>query len=182
MARKSDIDRLPEEVRRYIEQRIAEGRLTLDELIADLRTRWPEEAPSRSSVHRYGQKLERRLAAIKASTEAARLIRDHAGDDVDARSEALVAMVQSDLFESILQFQEANDADIPVAERIGLLSDAAKNIATLVRASFSLKKFQAEVVERARAAADQVAKLASKGGLSAQSIDEMRRAILGVAK
>ena len=45
---------------------------SLDELIAQLRERWPaavEELPSRSAVHRYGQRLERRLSAIRASTD-----------------------------------------------------------------------------------------------------------------
>ena len=81
--------------------------MTLDELIADLQAQFPSQAeagelPSRAAVHRYGQKLERRLAAIRASTEAAKLIRAQAGDDLDARSEALTAMIQSELFESII--------------------------------------------------------------------------------
>ncbi|MDF5909982.1 DUF3486 family protein [Pseudomonas aeruginosa] len=71
--------------------RLADGRMTLDELIADLQAQFPSQAeagelPSRAAVHRYGQKLERRLAAIRASTEAAKLIRAQAGDDLDARS------------------------------------------------------------------------------------------------
>lgn len=182
MARKTSISKLPDDVRKHIETCIAQGKMTLDELIADLRVRWPEETPSRSSVHRYSQKLERRLAAIKASTEAARMIHEQAGDDVDARSGALVALVQTELFDRILEFQEATDEDVDPVERIGLLSAAAKNIATLTRASFNLKKFQSEVDERAKQAAEAVSKLASKGGLSAATVDEMRRAILGVAK
>nr|WP_257645558.1 DUF3486 family protein [Ottowia beijingensis] len=85
MARKSSISRLPAEIKSYIEAMLATGAQTLDELIADLQARYPAEAnagqlPSRSAVHRYGQKLDRRLAAIKASTEAARLISEQAGD------------------------------------------------------------------------------------------------------
>ncbi|MDF5877610.1 DUF3486 family protein [Pseudomonas aeruginosa] len=89
MGRKSSISRLPDQVRAYIEGRLADGRMTLDELIADLQAQFPSQAeagelPSRAAVHRYGQKLERRLAAIRASTEAAKLIRAQAGDDLDA--------------------------------------------------------------------------------------------------
>jgi hypothetical protein len=55
---------------------LATGAQTLDELIRDLQARFPAEAhagelPSRSALHRYGAKLDRRLAAIRASTEAA---------------------------------------------------------------------------------------------------------------
>ena len=153
MARKSSITLLPAEVRTYIERALADGGQTLDALIADLQQRFPAEAhalPSRSAVHRYGQKLERRLAAIKASTEAARLISEHAGDDKDARSEALTALVQTELFEAILALQEADDPDVDQAERVGMLSAAAKNIATLTRASVNLKEFQAKVEAETR--------------------------------
>lgn len=161
MGRKSRITRLPAEVKAYIEAMLATGAQTLDELIADLQARFPAaaragELPSRSAVHRYGQKLDRRLAAIKASTEAARLIQQHAGDDKDARSEALTAMVQTELFEAILLLQEADDPDADPGERVTLLSKAAKNIATLTRSSINLKEFQAKVeaklIERQRQA------------------------------
>ena len=155
MGRKSSIDRLDPEIKAYIQAMLASGSMTLDELIADLQGRFPAAAtagdlPSRSAVGRYGQKLERRLSAIRASTEAAKLIQAQAGDDKDARSEALTALVQTELFEAILSLQEADDPDIDQAERVGMLSAAAKNIATLTRSSINLKEFQAKVEEAAR--------------------------------
>ena len=155
MGRKSIIDRLEPEIKAYIQAMLASGSMTLDELIADLRERYPAqsgtgELPSRSALHRYGSKLDRRLAAIRASTEAAKLIQAQAGDDKDARSEALTALVQTELFEAILSLQEADDPDIDQAERVGMLSAAAKNIATLTRSSVNLKEFQAKVEARAK--------------------------------
>ncbi|MDR0458220.1 MAG: DUF3486 family protein [Burkholderiaceae bacterium] len=157
MGRKSSISRLPDEVKRHLEKCIGQGRFTLDELIADLQARFPQEArawalPSRSAMHRYGQKLERRLSAIRASTEAAKLIQEQAGDDKDARSEALTALVQTELFEAILALQEADDPDADPQERVAMLSAAARNIATLTRSSINLKLFQAKVEEAARKA------------------------------
>lgn len=157
MGRKSSIDRMTPEVKAYIQAMLATGSQTLDELIADLQQRFPAEAsagelPSRSALHRYGAKLDRRLSAIRASTEAARLIQAHAGDDKDARSEALTAMVQTELFDAILLLQEADDPEADPAERVTLLSKAAKNIATLTRSSINLKEFQAKAEERARKA------------------------------
>lgn len=189
MGRKSSIDRLPDAIKAHIQGQLADGSMTLDELIADLRTRFPEEAdagdlPSRSAVGRYGQKLERRLAAIRASTEAAKIIRAQAGDREDARSEALTAMIQSELFESILALQEADDAEMSPSERIGLLADAAKNIATLTRSSVNLKKFQVEAEARARAAllAEQEQRLVEmrgSDGMSEQLEDRIRKILLG---
>jgi len=152
MGRKSSINRLPDAVKAHIEKMLASGRYTLDELIGELQSKFPGEAqlPSRSAVHRYGQKLERRLAAIRASTEAAKLIQAQAGDDKDARSEALTALVQTELFEAILALQDADDPDLDAGERLAMLSAAAKNIATLTRSSVNLKKFQSEVEEATR--------------------------------
>jgi hypothetical protein len=194
VGRKSSIDRLPDDIKAHIQGQLADGSMTLDELIADLRDRWPDEAeagdlPSRSAVGRYGQKLERRLSAIRASTEAAKIIRAQAGDEMDARSEALTAMIQSELFESIMALQEAGDAEgeeqMSPAERVGLLADAAKNIATLTRSSVTLKKYQTEAEERARKAllAEQKAKLdmlQSKGGVTEETKLTIREA-LGIA-
>lgn len=191
MGRKSSIIRLPEAIKSYIEGKLAEGQLTLDELISDLRARFPEQAeegelPSRAAVHRYGQKLERRLSAIRASTEAAKIIRAQAGDKEDARSEALTAMIQSELFESIMALQEAGDEEMDPAERVGLLATAAKNIATLTRSSVTLKKYQSEAEERARKAllAEQAAELdktVQAGGMDEDQAMFWRKKFLGVA-
>lgn len=190
MGRKSSISRLPAEVRAFIEGQVAGGKCTLDELIAQLRERWPaaEQAqalPSRSAVHRYGQRLERRLAAIRASTEAAKIIRAQAGDDEDARSEALTALVQTELFEAILALQDSTDPDADAGERVAMLSAAAKNIATLTRSSVNLKAFQREVEEstRKKLLEEQRAKLealGSKGGVTEDTKKAIREA-LGIA-
>lgn len=189
MGRKSSISRLPVEVKGYIEAMLATGGQTLDELIADLQQRFPAEAnasalPSRSALQRYGSKLDQRLSAIKASTEAAKLIQAQAGDNQDARSEALTALVQTELFEAILSLQDADnpDLDLDPGERVAMLSAAAKNIATLTRSSVNLKKFQAEVEEttRKKLLAEQRAKLdamGSKGGVTAQTKALIREAL-----
>lgn len=194
MGRKSTVSRLPAEIKTYIEAMLATGAQTLDEMIADLRARFPAEAqagalPSRTALHRYGAKLDRRLSAIRASTEAAKLIQAQAGDDEDARSEALTALVQTELFEAILALQEADEPppegvspEEAAAARVDLLSKAAKNIATLTRSSVGLKKFQQEVKAKVAAAAATVDKLAKKGGLTAEVGEQIRREILGIVR
>lgn len=190
MTGKSSIHRLPEEIRAYIDAQLATGCHTLDSFIADLRDRFPAEAgagqlPSRSAIGRYGQKLERRLAAIRASTEAAKIIRANAGDELDARSEALTALVQTELFEAIIDLQDATDSEQDAGDRVALLSKAAKNIATLARSSVNLKRFQAEAEEKARREllAQQEANLqevAKARGMDADQVDFWRREFLGM--
>lgn len=187
MGRKSTISRLPQDVKSYIEGKLAEGRMTLDELIGDLGKRFPSQAqagdlPSRAAVHRYGQKLERRLSAIRASTEAAKIIQAQAGDNNDARSEALTALIQTELFEAILSLQEDDDPEKPMdpGERVGMLSNVAKNVAPLIRSSVSLKQFQSKVRDATRAAASAVEKTIKKAGLSDETVAEIKARILGI--
>lgn len=136
---------------------------------------------SKSAIHRYGQPLQRRLAAIKASTEAARIISDGAADDQDARSEAVIALIQTEMFEAIVNLQDANDETLDPIERMGIMSKVAKNIASLTTASIRQKQFKTEVRDRAKAAADAVASVAKKGGLTAEAVETIRREILGIA-
>lgn len=187
MGRKSSIVRLPAEVKSFIEGALAQGKLTLDELISELNQRFPQhkeiaELPSRSALHRYGQKLERRLSAIRASTEAAKIIQAQAGDNEDARSGALTALIQTELFEAILNLQETDDPEANPADRVGMLSAAAKNIATLTRSSVNLKQFQAKVEEDTRRKllteqSEKLKALGTKGGVTEDTKRAIREAL-----
>jgi predicted transposase YdaD len=178
--RRSTVEALPEEVRRWLERALIENNFSgYQQLEALLREKG--FFIGKSSLHRHGQKIERRLAAIKASTEAARLLTEEASDNQDARSEAVIALVQTEMFESIVNLQEAGTEEMEAADRISLLSKAAKNIATLSRASVNQKKFRLEVQAKAEAAAANVEKIAKKGGLSQESVEALRREILGIA-
>ena len=65
--------------------------------------------------------------------------------------------------------------------RAKLLSVVAKNVATLSRASVNQKKHEIEMRGRMEQAADKVARLAKKAGLSKDAVDTIRREILGIA-
>jgi len=180
MARRSSLSKLPKSVRDWLDKALAERNFSgYAELEAVLRERG--FALSRSAIHRHGQKVERRMAAIKASTEAARLISEAAADEQDARSEALHALVQTELFDTILNLQEAADGDIAPKERVKLLSVAARNIADLTRSNVHLKRYQTEVRARVDAAKGEMEKLARAGGLSDESVREMLKVLGAVA-
>ncbi len=180
MGRQSSITALPNDVRDWLNHALAENNFTGYEALESL-LRDRGYAISKSAIHRYGQKIERRMAAIKASTEAARLITEGAADDQDVRSEAVIALVQTEMFESILAIQESEDDELAPEDRIGLMSKAAKNIATLTRASIAQKQYKATVQARAEAAASAVEQIAKKGGLSDEAADLIRQRILGIA-
>ena len=105
---------------------------------------------SKSAIHRYGQKIERRFGAIRAATEAARMLTEGAADDQDARSEAVIALIQTELFDSIVQLQEAEEGEIDHKDRVALLSKVAKKCGHAVPCVGQPQKYQADIRREAR--------------------------------
>lgn len=187
MPKRSKVDTLPAAVKGWLDKALVSGNFAgYDMLAAELKTRGYDIG--KSSVHRYGSNLERKLAAIKASTEAARIIAESSPDDAGELSGAVMSMIQTEVFNVLVTLQELEqssgnteeDTDAKMA-RAKLLSQLAKNVGTLSRASVAQKKHAIEIRGRAEAAADRAEKIAKKGGLSAGAIDNIRREILGIA-
>ena len=178
MAQRSSIEKLPEAVRHEFERKLVENGFSDYQAIAE----WLQDQGyeiSRSAAHRYGQKVQRRFAAIKSSTEAARLIAEGAADEGDTRSEALMAMLQTELFDALVAI--GGDGTMSIANRFGVMAEGAKKISALISASTRLKEYQAKVKAKVQAAAEDVAKQAKKGGLSEESVEAIRKHILGIA-
>ncbi len=187
MPKRSKVDTLPAAVKGWLDRALVSGNFAgYDQLAAELKTRGYDIG--KSSVHRYGSNLERKLSAIKASTEAARIIAEDSPDDAGHLSGAVMALIQTDVFNMLVTLQELeqtsgpdkSDAAAQMA-RAKLLSQLAKNVATLSRASVAQKKHVIETRGRAEAAAGRAEKILKKGGLSAGAIDNIRREILGIA-
>lgn len=177
----SKIDQLDTDLRRELDERIIAngfgGYVALAEWLGER-----GYSIGKSAVGAYGQKLERRLAAVKASTEAAKLIAAAAPDDADDRSNAIISLVQTEIFDAILALQEAADEDEnpDPAARIALLGKAAKNIATLSRASVNRNKWAVEVRAKVEAAAADVRKLAAGAGVSEETLAAIDARLQGV--
>lgn len=185
MPKRSKVETLPTAVKEWLDRALVTGNFAgYTALEAELRDRG--YGIGKSSIQRYGSNLERKLAAIKASTEAARIIAEAAPDDAGQLSGAVMGMIQTEVFNVLVGLQEleqsaeGGDEESKMA-RAKLLSQLAKNVATLSRASVSQKKHEIEIRGKARAAAEAVAKVARKGGLSANAINDIRAQILGIA-
>ena len=177
MPRRSKVGTLPADLRAFVDAVLANNQFGgYDALAAALEEKG--FAISKSALHRYGSRLEKRLQAIKDSTEAARAIAEHAADDADDRSAAVMSMVQSDIFNILVDLQDAEDDPV---DKLKLRSRAAKSIAELSRASVNQKKWMVQVRQRAEAAASKAESLARKGGLSETAAAQIRAAILGIA-
>lgn len=177
MPPRSKVSQLPVELRAELEQRLVASAFSGYEALED----WLEAqgyAIGKSSLQREGTKLQRRIEAIKASTEAARAIAAAAPDDEGHLTGAVINLVQSDIFEALVAMQEAEGAE--PAERLELLGKAARAVADAGRASISQKKWALQ----ARASlADEVTTKLSAGPrkLDAEALELVRRAIRGDA-
>ncbi|ENV33933.1 DUF3486 family protein [Acinetobacter gerneri] len=179
MGRESSIDQLKPEDRQMLDRWLMDKGFCGYEEIANKLAEMGYLV-SKSSVHRYGQKLEQKLAAVQASTQAAIMIADAAPDDSDMRSSAVLSLVQTELFNALIALQESENPDADPADRIMLMAKAGKGIAEIAKASVNQKKWESEVKERVQAAAKAVDKIAKKGGLSAETAAEIRKQILGI--
>jgi len=168
---------LPEEVRQALEQRLVDNAFSNYHALAAWLAEQGYEI-GKSAIHTYGQALKRKLNAIRASTEAARLIAESAPDAEDRRSEAVMSLVQSEMFELLVHLQDAEETTDP-AERVKLLSTAARAMADLSRASIAQKKHAAAV----KAALDALLTEAQHGdnGLDIQTLQRIRKEVYGLA-
>lgn len=172
------VDLLPDEVRRELDQKLISngfsGYHALSEWLAEL-----GYEISHGPLGQHGLALKKKLAAVKASTEAAKLIAEAAPDDSDQRSEAVMSLVQTEMFNVLVSLQEAAEEEDDAMARMGLLSKAAKAIAEVSRASVNQKKHAALV----RAKLDALLTDAQHGEntLDIQTLQRIRKEVYGLA-
>lgn len=175
----SKIALLPEEVRSELDDRLVESAFGDVQGQSDWLKAQGHDI-SKSSVHRYSSVLEKQIASVKASAQAAILFAKAVGDDVSAMDAGTLGVIQTSIFETMVGALEALDEDDPI-KRMKFLESAARASANVARASVDQKKWAQEMRARTEAAAAAVEKITRKGGLSAEAANEIRREILGIA-
>ncbi len=167
---------MPDSVRKWLEQALIDRNFSdYKELEALVKGKGYDI--SHAAIHRHGQKLERRLAKIQASTRAAELIAQSAPDDKDSRSEAVTAMIQTSIFDTLMDLEDAES--LPPEKRLPLLSKAAQGFAKLADSSLNRKKWQAEVIAKIEA----MAKAKSKKGepfIQQEALDYIKEVVYGI--
>lgn len=182
MPRKSTISRLSPEQRAYIEQLLREDRLTIDEMMADIRAKFAtEESPSRSSLGRYRQNFETMAGRLRDIQAASRVLVSELGEDVNDRGgQLLVEAVTTLATHAALEAQDREDG-VSIKE-IGELARGAR--AVLQARTASLRERQAiENAAEARILQKQSAALEAaraSGDATEDAVQFFRKRILGV--
>ncbi len=176
MARRSKVDKLPPRLKAQLERLLADRSHDGYEALAA----WLAEhgyTISKSSLHRYDQRVQRVMERIRASAEAARLLVLAAPDEADEHSAAVLRMVQSALFDAMARVTEAAEEEVDPAEQVKLLSQAARAVADASRASIGQKRWAEEVKTRL----DAIEREAGKAGrtLDAETLKAVREGLYG---
>ena len=175
MPRRTKVDMLPPRLKAELERLLIDkthgGYLALSKWLAE-----KGYYICAGSLNKYDMRLQAMMERVRASTEAARLIMQNFPDLADEHSAAAIRMVQSQLFDALIKIREA-EANADPAERIKLLSQAARAIAEASRASITQKRWQDEV----KAKLDEIERSASRDGktLDPETLRMVREALYG---
>jgi|JI8StandDraft_1071087.scaffolds.fasta_scaffold55142_3 hypothetical protein len=180
MPARSAVGQLPEEIRDELNRRLVDnGFADYSGLAA-----WLAEQGykvSRSAVHRHGSELEAEFDQAMADVRRTRALARACKDDGDGDQGDVLSATSGILQEQLLRIAIAlRQADTDPAEAAKSISVVARAHADVGRMQVALQKWQEQMREKAGLAADAVEKVARRGGLTAESVDLIRREILGI--
>lgn len=181
MPPRSFVIELPIELKAWLDQELVKrGFAGYSQITEELQAKGVDT--SRAAVARYGKQLETWMTGIRASTAAAQTIAEATPDQADARSAAVISMMQTGMLEALMAMADGNDQ--PPEERIKIFSRTAGSIAELTRASLAQKRHQADIEAKMtaakQAAASAAEKVARQAGLSDEDWGAIRAHILGI--
>jgi len=144
MAGKSSINRLPSMVKAYIQKLLREDRMTLDDMLADIQARFPnEKAPSRSALGRFKLGFDELTDKVRQQREMAEAFVGAFGEDASDKTGVLLVEAISTLtYQAAMGAHEKDE--VTIAE-VSALARAAK--ATMEARTMSVKERQ--VIEKA---------------------------------
>jgi hypothetical protein len=166
----------PKAVKDWLDQALEDGNFSgYDELAAELEKRGFKIG--KSSLQRYGSKLEETVALARATVEQAKAVVQGSPDEDDAMTAAIMRLTQQNVLQMLMavKFDPEQAGDIDMGK-------LTKQVSQLVRASIPLKNYQREQRERAEQVAQTIGKEAKKLGASAATIQAWRDMVRGVAK
>jgi len=180
MARRSKVDALPPAILDEFNARLIASGFSGYEGFAE----WLKSMGydiSKSALHRHGSALEAEfdeaMADARRTRALAKAARQSGDENDDAMLSAASTIMQDNLLRVSLKLKSSSDDPADTAKTLSLISRAFADIGRL---DIARQKWQAEVREKASSAAEEVEKIAKKGGLSPAAVNEIRSRILGI--
>ena len=168
MGERSKILSLPEATRNELDAKLIGGGFA-DYVALEAWLRAQGFEVGKSSIQRYGSKLEERIAQLKRATDQAKALVEASPDSDASMARGLMRLYQSKLWDVLYELEL--DPDTIDLNKVGKL------LAPLVRAEVHLNKFAAEVREKTTAV---VGELVEAQGMSEEQAEFWMRKFLGV--
>jgi hypothetical protein len=171
--RRNKVITLPKAIKAWLDRALTENGFAQYEALSKALSKKGYHI-GKSALHRYGQKFQQRVHDIKLATEMAAAIVESSPDDDNSQNEALIRLVQQRLMHKLVEIDKVDDPST--------LVKITRAIADIARASVNQKRFREEVMQKAKGAAEKAEKIARRGGLTEESVQAIRREILGIAE
>jgi len=189
MAKRSTIDLLPPEIKAELQAWLQDPRITqleaTDRANSLLSALGLPERVTKSSVNRYAVKMEEVGQKLRQSREVAQMYISQVGAAPQGQTGLLInEMLRSMAFELSLKLQ---DADMEDPESMSATIDQIKNLSLTMQrleqsATINVKREDDIRRQERERAANEVSRIAKKGGLTSDTVQEIRRQILGIAE
>lgn len=171
MPPRSAVERLPEDVRKWLDKALVERSFSgYEALSAELEERG--FTISRSALQRHGQNFEAFLGKVKEGAARAAAIAEALPDDAGHLGDAVTQMLQTQIMDVVIDM-DINAEDVK-------FTDLITAVAKLNASSVQQKQWAAKVKAQTREAAKAVAEVARQGGLTPETVDAIRSKILGI--
>jgi len=181
MARKSTVKTLPTQIRAEVDRLLADGRYTLDDVVAHLRKLGADV--SRSALGRYSKEFEAVAAKMREAREVTTAFAKELGELPDNDMGRMLAELLHTVVFKVLTNQTGADGAAD-AQDVMFLARSLKDLATANRMSAELEmkirdRVATETAKKAAAAAEDAAR---EQGLSAETVEAIKARILGIRK
>lgn len=183
----SKVDLLPPPIKATVGRLIA-ANYTIDQIVAKLRELEAAgedfDMPSRSGVGRYAERLRAAQKRIADSAAIAEALSPEFGDE-DKRGRVAAELLKAGIFDLLTAVEIDEETGEAKAVQIG--PDLAKTLAAALRDLSQAAKIDADRTlkvrqEAAKEAAKAVDRVAKTKGLTRETVDDIKFAVLGIAK
>jgi Bacteriophage Mu, Gp27 len=133
---------------------------------------------SHAALHKYGQKFERRLEAVRIALSEARVIVEQTAGDDEQMQRALMTIAQTRLFGVLTALEEGRTDGAPPN-----IAAVARSVSGLVRAGVTLERWTAQKSARIARQVGEVAERIEEArahGLSPDAAEKIRAALLEI--
>jgi hypothetical protein len=184
MGQPSSIDLLPEAIRSEIDRLLIQ-RVSLDDILAHLRqlsgATGPVDVPSRSALGRYALANKRLRERLTRSREMASAVARELGDAPGSQQmTVLTELLQTHIFD-VMNPMDRDDMSLS-PKAIGEIAKGLKDITTAARGNIEfMRAAEMRAAAKAKSEAATVAEsVARERGISADTIEAIKRGIFGV--